>query len=104
MVNSVIHDVLHKKPNKPIDILVLDYKQIFDREYMYECMNDLYEAGVKDDIFALIHQSNRRSNVAVQTPHGLSKRDKYEDIVMQGDVLAPLISRLQVDTMGKDCL
>ena len=27
-----------------------------------------------------------------------------EEIVMQGDVLAPLISSLQVDTIGKECL
>ena len=104
VVNSVIHDVLRKKSNKPIDIMVLDYKQMFDSECLFECMNDLYEAGVKDDMFALIYEANRVNNVAVQTPHGLSRRDKFEEIVMQGDVLAPLISSLQVDTMGKECL
>ena len=41
--------------------------------------------------------------MAVQTPHGISRREKFEEIVMQGDVLAPLISSLQVDTMGKEC-
>ena len=45
MLNSVIHDVLRKKSNKPIDIM-LDYKQMFDSECLFECMNDLYEAGV----------------------------------------------------------
>ena len=84
--------------------MVLDYKQMFDSECLYECMNDLYEAGVKDDIFALIYEANRVNNVAVQTPHGISRREKFEEIVMQGDVLAPLISSLQVDTMGKECL
>ena len=34
-------------------------------------MNDLYEAGVKDDIFALIYEANRVNRVAVQTPNGL---------------------------------
>ena len=104
VVNSVIHDVLRKKSNKPIDIMVLDYKQMFDSECLFECMNDLYEAGVKDDIFALIYEANRINNVAVQTPHGISRREVFEEIVMQGDVLAPLISSLQVDTMGKECL
>ena len=68
---------------------------------MFEC---LYEAGVDDDIFALIHESNRENFVAVQTPNGLSRREVFKEIVMQGDVLAPLISSLQVDTMGKECL
>ena len=42
--------------------------------------------------------------MAVQTPHGISRREVFEKIVMQGDVLAPLISSLQVDTIGKECL
>ena len=84
--------------------MVLDYKQMFDSECLFECMNDIYEAGVKNDLFALIYESNRRSHVAVQTPQGLSRREIFEDLVMQGDVIAPLISSLQVDTFGKECL
>ena len=104
VVNSVIHEVLSKKSNKPIDILVLDYKQMFDSECLFECMNDVYEAGVNDDIFSLLCEANKKSLVSVQTPHGLSRREVFEDIVMQGDVLAPLISSLQEDTMGKECI
>jgi hypothetical protein len=59
-------------------------------------MNDLFEAGVDDDIFALIYEANRKNYVAVKTPNGLSRREVFSDIVMQGDVLAPLISSLQV--------
>ena len=66
-------------------------------------MDDLFEVGVKDDIFALIYEANRVNRVAVQTPNGLSRREEFREIVMQGDVLAPLISSLQVDTMGKEC-
>ena len=51
--------------------MILDYKQMFDSECLFECMNDLYEAGVKDDIFALIYEANRVNRVAVQTPNGL---------------------------------
>ena len=58
VVNSVIHDVLSKKTKEPIDIMVLDYKQLFDSKCLYECMNDLYEAGIKDDIFALIYEAS----------------------------------------------
>ena len=79
VVNSILHDVLSKKSNKSIDIMVLDYKQMFDSECLFECMNDLFEAGVKDDIFALIHESNRINQVAVQTPHGLSRRERFSE-------------------------
>ena len=103
IVNSIIHNVLSKKSNVPVDIMVLDYKQMFDSECLFECMNDLFEAGVNDDKFALLYEANRENLVAVQTPNGLSKRETFTEIVMQGDVLAPLISSLQVETIGKEC-
>jgi hypothetical protein len=104
IVNSVLHDVLSKKSEDPVDIMILDYKQMFDSECLFECMNDLYEAGVTDDIFALVYEANKENFVAVNTPNGLSKREPFMEIVMQGDVLAPLISSLQVDTFGKECM
>jgi hypothetical protein len=88
-VNSIIHDVVSKKSKEPIDIMVLDYKQMFDSECLFECMNDIYEAGVDDDVFSLINEANRENQVAVKTPNGLSRRETFREIVMQGDVLAP---------------
>ena len=74
---------------------------MFDSECLFEGMNGLYEAGVDDDKFFLISEANRENLVAVQTPNGLSRREPINEIVMQGDVLAPLISSLQVDAIGK---
>ena len=91
VLNSVIFDVLKGKSRNPVDIMVLDYKQMFDSECLFEVMNDLYEAGVVDDKFALIFEANRINKVAVKTPHWLSRREDFEEIVMQGDVLAPLL-------------
>ena len=82
----------------------MDYKQMFDNECLLECMNNVFEAGITDDTFALLYEANRINDVAVKTPNGLSEREVFEEIVMQGDVLSPLISSLQVDTMGKECL
>ena len=77
---------------------------MFNSQCLFECMNGLYEPGVDDDVFSLIYEANRENLVAVQTPNGLSRRDTFIKIVTQGDVLAPLISSLQVDTIGKECL
>ena len=51
IVNSILHDVLSSKSKEPIDIMVLDYKQMFDSECLYECLNDVFEAEVDDDYF-----------------------------------------------------
>ena len=32
VVNSIIHDVMSSKSKDPIDIMILDYKQMFDSE------------------------------------------------------------------------
>ena len=104
IVNSIIYDVLSKKSNEPVDIMVLDYKQMFDSECLFECLNNVYEAGMSDDIFPLLYEANKENFVAVQTPNGISRREVFREIVMQGDVLAPLVSSLQVDTMGKECI
>ena len=104
IVNSIIHDVPSNKSNEHLDIMVLDYKQMFDLECLFECINDIYEAGVSDVIFSILYKTNRERFGAVKTPNRISRRDVFKEIVMQGDVLAPIISSLQVDTMGKECL
>ena len=77
---------------------------MIDSECLFECMNDVYEAGVDDDYFVMMYEANRENFVAVKTPSGITRREPFYEIVMQGDVLAPLISSLQVDTMGKECI
>ena len=82
VVNTIIHDVLNKKANDSIYIIVLDYKQMFDSECLFTVTNDLYEAGVDDDKFGLIYEVNRENYVAVMTPNGISRREVFEEIVM----------------------
>ena len=48
IVNGIICDVLTTKKKNPIDIQIFDYKQCFD------CMNNMYTAGLKDDKFQLL--------------------------------------------------
>ena len=78
IVNSSIHDVLSRKSKSPVDIIVLDYKQMFDSECFFQYMNDLHEAGVYDNIFPLIYEANRENMVAVNTHHSISKRDELK--------------------------
>ena len=47
---------------------------MFDLEEGEICLNALYEAGVQDDIFALISEANGSNVIAVKTPNGITKR------------------------------
>ena len=66
-----------------------------------ETMNDLYDAGVRNDKFALMSLMNETCQVKVKTPVGDTERCKLNRIEMQGTVPAPLKCAVQIDTLGK---
>ena len=78
---------------------------MFDSEQGHICLNALYEAGVQDDIFALISEANVKNVISVKTPNGVTKRGNISNKIMQGDVLGPLMSSNMVDKfIGKAAL
>ena len=70
-----------------------------------ETANDFYEAGVRDDTFVLIANSNQSCQIAVKTPWGsTTPRNEFRNIEMQGGVLTPLKCSVQMDTLGLEFL
>ena len=105
VLNSIMSDVLSSKKKTSIDLNIMDYKQMFDSEEAPICLNALYEAGVKDDIFALICQTNKSATFAIRTPNGITQTTSIYNKIMQGDVLSPLVSSNMVDQhIGKKAL
>ena len=104
VINSILHDFkLNSKEN--IDIEIYDVKKCFDKMWSSETANDFYDAGVKDDNFVLISNSNQSCQIAVKTPWGsLTPRVELKDIEMQGGVLTPLKCSVQIDTLGSEFL
>ena len=66
-------------------------------------MNDLWDVGVTDDRFSVISELNKKCNISVRTPVGLTERFELNDIEMQGTVLGPIKASVQQDTLGRDC-
>ena len=54
ILNSIFSDVMGYVKKEPIDLNIVDFKQIFDAEELTVCLNALYEANIKDDMLALI--------------------------------------------------
>ena len=105
VLNSIISDVLSSKKKQPIDLSILDFRQMFDAEELSICLNSLYEAGIKDDTLALIYEANKRNVICVKTPNGLTKNASICEKIMQGDVMSPLLSSNMVDkNIGKVAL
>ena len=66
IVNGIINESL--KININVDIEILDYKQCFDSMWLDETVNDLYEAGLKNDNLNVIYNLNQENKVAVVSP------------------------------------
>ena len=105
IIYGIINSVLVEEKSC-IDIQIYDIVKAFDRLWLDDCMNDLYDSlpsEQQDDKLALIYQSNVKNLVAVNTAVGLSKRVNIEKIVTQGGVFGPLQCSNSIDTIGKKC-
>ena len=104
VLNAVMHEVSSDK-NKNIDLEIYDVKKCFDKMWAAETANDAFKAGLDDDQFVLVANSNKSCQVAVKTPWGsLTQRKTLNDIEMQGGVLTPLKCSVQMDTLGKEIM
>ena len=101
VIYATINEAIRTK--KAIDIQFYDLSKCFDAMWMEETMNDVYDAGVKDDKFALMSIMNEKCNVKVKTPVGDTDRFVLNRIEMQGTVPAPLKCAIQMDTLGRYC-
>ena len=104
IVNSVINEVKEKR-NHSIDLLVYDVRKCFDELDLSECVNDLYETGIKDDKLNLIYESNKNNNMAINVPSvGLSERTQIKNKITQGGPLGPSMCAVHIDKIGKQML
>ena len=60
VLNSIISDVLSSTKKTPVDLLIMDFKHMFDPEESSIALNALYETGTQYDIIALLHVENQR--------------------------------------------
>ena len=90
-------DVTSSKKKIPIDLSIMDFKQMFDAEELPIVLNAFYESGVKDDMFSLLHEANSSVTFAVKTPSGLTESRSIRNKIMQGDIMSPLLSSNMVD-------
>ena len=103
MINAVLHDT-SKDKNKNIDLGVYEVWKFFNKMWTEETGNDMFKAGIDDDKFVLVANSNETCQVAVKTPWGsLTERKTLHNIEMQGGVLTPLKCS-EIDTLGKEMM
>ena len=102
MVNGIINEAIRNK--KEIDIQIMDYKQCFDSMWMEETINDMFEAGIKDDNLVLLYKANENNKVKIKTPCGNSEQILLKKIILQGETFGSIECSVQIDTFGKECI
>ena len=70
VINAIINDVINNKDSKDIDVLIYDVYKCFDKMEFTNTANDFYNAGVQDDKFVVIANSNQNCDFAIKTPWG----------------------------------
>ena len=83
------------------DIGVYDVVKCFDSLWSQECINDLWDAGCKDDKLKILALGNEHAKVAVKTSGGMTSRESIPNIIMQGTVNAGLFCTSTMDKLAK---
>ena len=99
IVYGIINYAIEEK--KEVDLTLYDLAKCFDSMWFQETMNDLWDAGVQDDRFAVVSKMNQTCDIAVKTPVGITNRFVLEEIEMQGTKLSNIKCAVHI---GQDML
>ena len=102
VLNAVMNSVI-KGNEQPCEIGVYDLEKAFDSLWAEECINDLFDAGCKDDKLVLMHLENQNAQVAAKTSGGITERENIKNIIMQGTVTGGLCCTTTTDKLAKHC-
>ena len=99
VLNAIANE--SKQTKESVDIDIYDAYKCFDGLWLKECINDLYEAGLRNDKLPLLLISNQNANIAIKTASGITKRIDIKDKVMQGGVWSGLKCTTIMDKLCK---
>ena len=83
VINAVMN-ASKQNSKEALDINVYDVFKCFDSLWLSDCINDLYDAGLKNDKLVLLYESNKTANIAIRTSSGTTDRFSISNAVMQG--------------------
>ena len=105
VINGIMNDVMYNKDTKDIDLEIYNVAKCFDKLEYINTANDFFKAGVQNDKYIIVENSNKECNVASKTPWGdKTERFTLNNIEMQGTVLAGLKCAISIDNIGKEAL
>ena len=98
--SAVTNSVLNGHEN-PIQVQIQDAVKCFDKLWLEETTNALYEAGLKTDMVNLLYMENKRAKVAIKVNGNLTDRISVKNVELQGSVWGSLKCTTSMDQLNK---
>ena len=89
VIGAITNSVVNGK-SAPIQVQVMDAIKCFDKLWLQDCINSLYEAGLDNDQLNLLYIENNNAQIAVKVNGKLSTRINVKDVIMQGSIWGSL--------------
>ena len=101
MLDDVRVHIFLGKCEEAIQVQVQDAVKCFDKLWLEETTNALYEAGLKTDMLNLLYLGNKRAKVAIKVNGHLTRRISLTNMEMQGSVWGSLKCTTTMDQLNK---
>ena len=101
VINAITNEAKQKN-GRPCDVCTYDVRKCFDCLWLFECINDIWEAGLQNDKLNLLFLANESARIAIKTSSGTTDRITIHNTVMQGTVWGGLFCTCTMDKLGKE--
>ena len=82
VVINAITNSSKKGIDRPCDIRVYDVRKCFETLWLDKCINNLYEAGIQDNMLCLLYYQNKNARIAINTFNGRTEWFTIQNTVM----------------------
>ena len=100
VLSAVINSVINGN-EEPIQVQVQDAVKCFDKLWLEETTNALYQAGLKTDMLNLLYLENLNSKVAIKVNNNLTRRISVSKVELQGSVWGSLKCTAAMDQLNQ---
>ena len=90
VVQSII--LLYNMCGMAVIAQLFDISKFFDREMLRDCMDALYNSGVRGKLYRLLFELNKETNIKVKTGVGISEEQQTGEGVGQGSLDSAILS------------
>ena len=81
-------------------IIVIDAEKCFDKLWLDDCCNELYQKGVNAAELQIIRMMNQNSEVIIETPYGLIRLFYLSAAVKQGTIFGTFFCSVTTDKVN----